>query len=205
MGRILGEQFDPLLVRIKQGGYITYADRCAVYEIFKMNGDNIRETSRQTGLHQNTVRRYVDQVVRQAESEVNAERTEYAIAVREEVHSKMMERETQFISDASTIKQKALDLIKDKLDDKDKSKLIPLKDITGTLKVLHEITTGKIITDQESKEIENKPRGVAMEQAFKAMTLIQQNITIKETKRTTKTKKNDKATKKPATIRCKAQ
>lgn len=194
MGRILGEQFDPLLVRIKQGGYITYADRCAVYEIFKMNGDNIRETSRQTGLHQNTVRRYVDQVVRQAESEVNAERTEYAIAVREEVHSKMMERETQFIDTASTIKSEALEQMR---------ALIPmtmkLSDITGAVKVLHEITTGKIITDQESKEIENKPRGVAMEQAFKAMTLIQQNITIKETKR------NDKATKKPATIRCKAQ
>lgn len=169
---------DPLDVRIKGGGYINYADRCAVYQIYLRNKQNLRATMRQTKLDMDTVKRYIDQVQRQAEDEVLAERTEYSLAVHEEVKKMMDEKEHQFIKDVSEVKVKALELIKNKLETSGKRQ--SLKDLTSAVKVLHEITTGNKLPDEEEQRLNNKPKGHAMQQATKLLMMVQQNITVQQ-------------------------
>lgn len=192
---------DALVVRIKQGGFVTYADRCAIYEIFKSVGDNLAETGRVTGLAPITVKRYIDQVQRQAQKEVDAERTDYSLAVREEVKLQMSEREIKFIAMAAELKQKGLERMKAILEDTELISSVPLRDLTSTVKTLHEITTGNTLSQKEAMELENKGKGLAIEQAMRELTLVQQNITINKVENNKANKKQNGKTAKKHTAK----
>lgn len=167
MPRQKGIKDDPTLTRkLCNGEYLTFADRVAVSEILKANKFNYAQTARELGVEEKRIRKWHDQAQSMNYVEVEQERVEYAVAVREEVKVMLAGRNEKFVEAAFHVKQMALDKLKE---------LIPgsesVRDMVAAVKVLHEIETGSQMSDDETKALENKPKSVLLQIACQTLNI----------------------------------
>lgn len=167
MPRTKGIKDDPVLTRkLCNSEYLTFADRVAVSEILKANNYNYSQTANMLGVEEKRIRKWHDQAQSMNYAEVEQERIEYAVAVREEVKVMIAGRNEKFVEKAFHVKELALQKLKE---------LIPasesVRDMVAAVKVLHEIETGSQMSDDETKALENKPKSVLLQIACQTLNI----------------------------------
>lgn len=166
----LTKDIDPAMtIRLQNGGFVTYEDRVAIATIYTHNKFNAAETARQLGIDERKVRAYYDQVGRNAIEEVNQERIKYMEEVHQLTGKAIAEKESEFISISADIKLSAVKRMKE---------LVPecesIRDLATVVKVMHEVSTGKLLSDNESDNIDKKSKSVLMEVSMNILN----NVTI---------------------------
>lgn len=157
-----GKFTDPVLARkLSSGAFVTWQDRIAIAEIYKRSGFNLKGTAEALGIDSDAVENYFNQVQRVAIEEVKQEKLAYQVAARRATLLALEVKESEFIDKAAQIKMKAAKKIEELLPECEN-----IRDLVAVVKVMHEVSSGRVIAENDIKDLEGKPKSVLMQVAL---------------------------------------
>lgn len=174
MARKKGVTDDPVLTRkLVSGGFVTYQDRLAASKIYESNNFNLDKTANMLGVHKDQILKWHKQVKGNAIAEVAREKEEFAIEARAVTERAMAVKESEFVNLAHKVKESAIQRMKDLIPESES-----IRDLATVVKVMHEVTTGAILSEEEKNGIDSKPKSILMQIANLQINTI--NTTEKE-------------------------